>query len=306
MHRVGLAVKHTNPETKWVVDWRDLWVDNHIYPGLPVLRWYETFLEHRFHRHADLVTTVSEPLARVLHTKTGKQVETILNGFDPEDYETLPGRDFFPRDGIIRILYTGSIYKGKRDPTPLFAAIARLKETEGLGPERVRVLFAGPNADVSELAVENGVSEFCEYLGFLPREDALRAQRDADVLLFLEFEAPGVDGILTGKLFEYLFAGKFILGVGVTERTSAGRLMTDVGHGRAVGKDVGSIVAMLRSWLRDGVSPVAEDNQNEIRRFSREVQAMKMLEHINKQKNTDTTQGPTFEKCDSQSFPPKQ
>ncbi len=69
VHRIGLAVKRKRPETKWVVDWRDLWVDNHIYPGLPFLNLYEKVLETKFHRAADMITTVSEPLAEVLRTK---------------------------------------------------------------------------------------------------------------------------------------------------------------------------------------------------------------------------------------------
>jgi hypothetical protein len=36
-------------------------------------------------------------------------------------------------------------------------------------------------------------------------------QRDAHALIFLVFEPKNVDGILSGKLFEYLYSGAKIL-----------------------------------------------------------------------------------------------
>lgn len=277
VHRIGLAVKRQRPKSKWIVDWRDLWTDNHIYPGLPLLRSYEKLLEKQFHRTADLITTVSEPLARVLRAKTKTRVEVIFNGFDPEDYITLSKEPFFGKDGPLRLVYTGTIYIGKRDPSPLFHAIRNLKNSQGLTPDKLKVVFVGNTADVRRLAAESGVQEFCEEFGLLPRTEALRAQRDADVLLFLEFEAPGVDGVLTGKIFEYLFAQKFILGVGVSERTSAGNLIVTSGHGIAVGRDVTKIQASLEKWLSDGIPAISTNSSVGIEKFSRKEQAMKIL-----------------------------
>ena len=100
-----------------------------------------------------------------------------------------------------------------------------------------------PEAIVTQpkLPARVGVDQYCEYAGFLPRPEALRMQRDADLLLFLEFESPGVEGILTGKLFEYLAAGPQIWSVGVGSKSSAGCMINEYGRGRAFGKDVDAI-----------------------------------------------------------------
>src|SRR5690606_34909448 len=140
---------------------------------------------------------------------------------------------------VVRIVYTGSIYVGKQDPSPLFSALHNLKAQKKLSPERLQVIFAGATVDkVKSVAKLHDVEEFCQFLGFLSREDALRMQRDCDALLFLEYVSPGVDGILTGKLFEYLFSGRPILGVGGTEKTSAGALIVKSGRGQALGVEV--------------------------------------------------------------------
>lgn len=280
VHRVGQSIKKKDPQTKWILDWRDLWVDNHVYPGLPFFRNYEEALEKKFHDLADMLTTVSEPLADILRTKTNKRVEVIYNGFEPDEYADLPKEPFFSDGQCLHIVYTGTIYRGKQDPSPLFQAIAELKEEKKIGPEKVKILFAGADTDVADLACRYGVPEYYEFLGFLPRHDALRLQRDADVLLFLEFQAPGSDGILTGKLFEYLFAGKFILGIGVTKKTSAGELISNSGHGICLGRDVSAIKSVLIDWLSSGVPKVSDRSSEAIGNFSRKTQALKMLDYI--------------------------
>jgi glycosyltransferase involved in cell wall biosynthesis len=112
-HLVGYILKRRGKADRWGVDWRDLWTDNHIYPGLPLVRMVERYAEHKFHQHADVITTVSEPLAAKLRLKAGNKVKVIYNGFDPEDYENLPVARIFPEDGVFRIVYTGTLYPGK-------------------------------------------------------------------------------------------------------------------------------------------------------------------------------------------------
>jgi glycosyltransferase involved in cell wall biosynthesis len=280
-HRIGLALKKSGKARQWIVDWRDLWTDNHIFRGLFGLKWYEKYLEKQFHKYANLITTVSEPLAQILRAKTSTPVAVILNGFDPEDYTTLSQEPFFTTIETKHIVYTGSIYKGKRDPSPLFIAIQNLKDK--ISSTQLKVVFAGANVEqVKELAAEYEVLDYCDFAGFLPRQDALRMQRDADVLLFLEYEAPGVEGILTGKLFEYLFAGPEIIGVGVTPETSAGKLMLETQKGEAFGKDVQKIESKLLSLLENQKVQKEPDPEamQVIKQFEREIQAKKMLELV--------------------------
>lgn len=279
-HRVGLYLKKQKLAKKWVLDWRDLWVDNHIFSGLPLFKFYERHLERRFHELADLITTVSEPLADLIASKTNTPVTVIYNGFDSEDYDTLSKEPFFPDDRKIRIVYTGTIYPSKHDLTPLFSALQALKFGGNLTESDLQVVFAGSNvASVRNIAQEYRVEDLCCFSGFLARNDALRMQRDCDVLLFLGFESPGMDGILTGKLFEYLFAARPIMAVGVTEENSAGALILKSGRGVALGGDSGRIAEYLGSLLVKGKSSFFQSgNADEtIKIFEREKQAETML-----------------------------
>lgn len=278
VHFIGWMLKKKQRTNLWIADWRDLWTDNHMYPGLPLLRNMERWLEKKFNTTADVVTTVSEPLARNLAMRYQNNVQVIYNGFDEEDYAALPKQSIFPDDGKIRIVYTGSLYPGKRDPSPLFQAIALLSQEKILLPGMLEVIFASKLLDVARLAEQFGVSNHVTSLGFLPREQALCMQRDADVLLFLEFEAPGVEGILTGKLFEYLHAGPPILAIGISQNSTAGSIIHASGRGCALGGNIPAIKAWLEYLLNNRAPPPLSPAELDIQVFSRAAQVRKLLE----------------------------
>lgn len=283
VHRVGLHIKHLHPDTKWIVDWRDLWSQNHFFPGFWLFRAYERTLERRFHRHADLVTTVSKPLAEALKNVGAKNVGTVFNGFDPDDYATLPEECAFNSDGIFRILYSGTIYAEKQNPTLLFKAIAALDAEGSINPLKLRVVFAGPFSDICNLAKHYGVADYVEYAGFLPRRLALRMQRDTDMLLFLGLKNHDNKGILTGKLFEYLYVNKPIIALDVGKDSEIGAMLEQVGSNIIETKEqlmqvLSTAIVKQQSWR--GYS-------SEITEFSRHVQAVKMLDMLANAKETE-------------------
>jgi hypothetical protein len=167
VHRIGLALKKKRPDIKWIVDWRDLWTKNHLFPGLKIFHRYERYLENKFHQNADLITTVSNPLADILRSMTKKRVETIYNGFDPEDYLGIKTK-LRKENNSFTVVYTGTFYRGFQNLSPLFEAIANLKEKELITPDDLKVQFAGVNADVSDIAKKYNILDFYLYLGFIP------------------------------------------------------------------------------------------------------------------------------------------
>ncbi len=272
---------------RWVADYRDLWIENHVWVG----KWPFTVLERVLEKkyvgtRADLITTVSVPLAKVLQKKFRAPVHVIENGFDEDDYNT----DFFPyfTEKKRRIVYTGTIYPEKRDPSPLFAAISTLAdESEEICrkmDEGLEVLFFGDeNEWLNNLIREHRVQRWVKYQGKVGRGEALRIQKQADLLLFLEWDNGAVDGILTGKLFEYLAMRKPILGVGVSSRTSPGALMEEAGVGCAVGSDMVKIRRVLCHLLEGHAPFPVTPNEDVIQRYTRRKQAERLLEIMERQ-----------------------
>ena len=60
---------------------------------------------------------------------------------------------------------------------------------------------------------ENGLSESFKFHSPISRSDSIQKQRLADILLFLPWDDVKQKGILTGKIFEYIGAGRPILSI---------------------------------------------------------------------------------------------
>ena len=230
---------------------------------------------------ADMLMTVSDPLNSYIKKRyPNKEVYTCENGFDLEDQIDIPDTNYFPDDGKIRLIYTGTIYAGKQDPSPLFAAIKELKKQGMHISEKLEVLFYGSSlGNLSELVQKYDLHDVVKRPGFVDRTTILHIQKSADALIFLEWEDPTVDGILTGKLFEYFYSGTPILGIGVTTNTLPGRLIEESGTGVALGRDVNSIYSILLNLINQkGI--YYNPDVNLLRNYTREEQARRLLDKV--------------------------
>jgi len=248
-----LARRHRLP---WVGELRDLWVSS---PYYDYPRWRRA-LERRLERHvlrdvAGLVT-VSEPLAKVLRQENSAPVAVVLNGYDPDDYSP-PPESLASTEPLV-ITYTGIVYPGRRDPAPLFAAIARL----GWGPEQVRVRFYGRKLEgVAPLAAKYGMEDVVEVHEPVSFAQSTALQQASDILLLLLWNDPEEEGVFTGKLFEYLGARRPILSLGLENGVAADLIRKrQAGY---VGNDPAAIASQLESWraekLSAGIPALAAD-----------------------------------------------
>jgi len=278
-HLVGYRLKKKGKARFWIADYRDLWTGSHMFCGMWPFSLIEKYMERRFNRLADQITTVSEPLADYLkeNYKTQK-VAVIENGFDRDDLKGLDPESIFV-ENKVNIVYTGNIYPKFRDPSPLFEAVNRIKHSEKSALlANLEIIFVGNNEKaVIELAKKHKINEYVNCQGMVARKDALRMQRDAHALLFLESDNVNAKGVLTGKLFEYINSGTQIWGVGVTEKSSSGRLIHDSGCGILFGTNVEKLEKNLVNLLAERVKYKISPNSKVIDKFDRRSLADKML-----------------------------
>ncbi|NQE44520.1 hypothetical protein C5S31_00680, partial [ANME-1 cluster archaeon GoMg2] len=115
------------------------------------------------------------------------------------------------------IVYTGNLYRGKRDPEPLLKAIQKLILEGIIEPDEVVIDFYGYDEGWLERDVERyGLQDIVRVHGVIPREEALKKQREAQILLLLTWNDPTERGVYTGKVFEYLAARRPILSMGIS------------------------------------------------------------------------------------------
>lgn len=272
----SLLKKKTN--CFWVADYRDLWYGNDFVVSQGMFAFVEEKVERTCVSKADLITAVSTELSKDLNARFSSDVVTIENGFDPDDLDNI--ETYTWPDKKIRLMYSGQIYAGKRDPAPLLDALLRLQNRYPNLAQRLEVLFYGWNLDeldrqVDDLTLHDVVSVNAPK----PRKEILGLQRSVDALIFLDWNDPKVNGVLTGKLFEYFFSGKPIIGISSTADSAAGKLMLNLGVGYPTGNSVDKIVEVIDSLLNGQTLGYGPDYEK-IQQFTRQRLANKMLDTI--------------------------
>jgi len=280
VHLLGRQIKRKGFAKQWITDYRDLWSNSYLYPGLFPFNQIERILERRCLRDVDLITTVSDGLADSLRTiHHNKRIEVIENGFNADDFPSLPQERIFPNDGKIRLVYTGTIHPHKQNPSPLFQAIAALAKDQPL--PQLELIFVGADlGGLSKLTEKYQVEQWVSIRGVVERTKALQMQRDADVLLFFLLNDDCVEGAFSGKLFEYLISKTPIIAIGAQTTDCSQRLIEQVGAGITLGCDVEKI----KRWLIDlleGKQPLSYTAKEELlQRYERKYLAEKLLTFV--------------------------
>ncbi|MBO1769488.1 glycosyltransferase [Agrococcus sp. TF02-05] len=213
---LGAAIARAR-DAALVVDYRDLLATGPYYEHGPVRRFIDTWVEERLVTRAALLAGVSAPMVGDLESKFGVPSVTVMNGFEPREFETF---SYEPSGTALRIVYCGAIYPGRRDPSALFEAIRILQEEDA--GVHVRVDFYGRNLDeVSLAAARYGVEESVFVHGQVEHAESLRLQAEADLLLLLLWNDPREAGVLSGKLFEYIGARRPVLMLGLETGAAA-------------------------------------------------------------------------------------
>ncbi|MCQ4346604.1 hypothetical protein NGA35_03965 [Pseudomonas stutzeri] len=280
-HLIAKEMKIANPAMKWVADYRDLWSQDKLGAVDPAHVQEEEHLElESVGRFADAITTVSDELARSLKELLKKDVSVITNGFDITEELLRNNIEQHARNPVrpLRIVHTGTLFRVRRDPTPLLSAIRQLQEDGAIAPGDISVDFYGERAELAgELSKSPEYSSFIRMMGHVDRERALQAQREAGLLLLAEGSAPEAKGILTGKVFEYISSGTPILSIGSGPDSAIYKLLNDTSTGFCAGTDTKKIKSVLLAALNGEKLEWYAPDTRTIMNFSRKSQAELML-----------------------------
>lgn len=285
-HFIAAKIKEKIPSIKWIADYRDLWSIRHNSDMTASQARKEKLLEKSTLANADILMTVSKPLATELSVFLEKNVSTVFNGFDAEwaDAEKKIGLGFGKEiaKGKIDIVYTGMIYPGWRDPAPLFLAVNNLIQSNKINKHQVEIHFYGQRQPgLYELVKEKSAESFVKIHGHVSREAALHAQEKAGLLLLLESGEEVAKGVLTGKIFEYMVSGVPILSLGSKKDSAIGEIISETGVGVVCADDVDKIEKSIIQVLQGKVDGIYSPNLEAISQYSRKVQAENLLNQLN-------------------------
>jgi glycosyltransferase involved in cell wall biosynthesis len=255
IHFVGAAVQKA-AGARWLADLRDPIVANqHRRADTTATRARQAVNEQLARlvaRRADGISCVSEAIAdEVRGLDPGGIVRTIANGCDFDDFA---GLEYRPATRF-RITHTGSFF-GKRDPRPFLQAL------HDSGLDAVARFVGDFRSTDRDWAESLDLGERLQLIDYAPHGESLRLQRDSEALLLLVPDAAGRGkGVLSGKVFEYLAAGRPILAA-VPPDGAAAELIQETRAGVVVPPDdvdrIRSALDELHARFLDGGLPNVE------------------------------------------------
>ena len=211
MHLIAQKL-HQKNDVKWIADFRDPWTDLYYANEFHQLNFAKNKnqkLEKLVLQKADCILTVSKTLKKEF-TKIADKVELITNGFDDEVLE-FSETDL---DKKFSISYIGLLPK-QSNPTNLFKVLKELCDENDEFLNDLELNFIGDISDeVKTEIMSNSLEKNANFVGYVSHQKAIEYQKKAQVLLLLIPNVKKSEGILTGKLFEYLTTQRPILAIG--------------------------------------------------------------------------------------------
>lgn len=272
-HVLGLILKRLTGKP-WIMDLRDPWT-------LEPLNWYlraggarlslERWIERICFGSADAIVATTEEAAlkyRELYPGRAGRIHWIPNGFDARELEAArssvsPGAYLEGLgEGCFVISHLGTFCR--YTDTPAFPrgfldAVKTLAAQGILTSRTCRIVFAGSmNRETERLIARYDLGGLISMTGPVPHVEALRIMLRSDLLLLYD---PNTEGnyYIHGKLYEYLAAGRWILGV--LPAGAARALLKRSGRAIAIAKDDGEEISrvLVRALRERGRPPTRED-----------------------------------------------
>ncbi len=245
-----LSRKYSLP---WVADFRDPWISLYLRNSpTPLHRSIHRRMERSISR-ADVVLVTTDWHKEVLEERyPHSRVVKIANGYIQEDFAGIDCRP--SREEMFHITHCGMLTLG-RSSAPILKGLSLLAERHPGLIDRIRVRFIGPRESGNEQWVEHfGLERMVEFVDNLPHSKCVEMEAESHVLLLIKHDDPRYRGLVPGKLFEYIGAGRPILAV--VPEGEAGNIVERLNRGEVAGisdpEDIAAKIFKMYSLFSEG------------------------------------------------------
>ena len=287
-HLIGAALQKKSG-LPWIADFRDPMAQpEHGYPADPATFASFVAIEQAAAAQASRLVFTTPGAQRdyaARYPAAAARMSLLENGYDEESFAGAPAAAPDPAgERPLVLLHSGIVYPAERDPTQLFAALGRLQREGRLTPAQLRIRFraAVHDAMLRDTAKAHGAEGFIEIAPPVPYREALAEMLGIDALLVMQ--AANCNAQIPAKLYEYLRAGRPILGLtdasGDTAWALRGAGIADIvalDSADAIAAALPDFVARLRAGQ---VAPAGADAVTRASRQSRTAELAGMLEQL--------------------------
>ncbi|MFN0276090.1 MAG: glycosyltransferase family 4 protein [Chitinophagales bacterium] len=278
-HLIAKGIKE-RLNVNWVADFRDPWTQIDFYDQLMLSKAADAkhrLLEKSVFQTADRVVTVSENWAKEMEKIRGKKVDIITNGFDTSDYD---GSNI-EIDKMFSITHSGMM-NADRNVDVLWRTLSKICSESIEFKKDLLIRLIGKNdANVYQSIETYNLKENLELIDYLPHKEVSIRQKQSAVNLLPINNTPNFLGIIPGKLFEYLAAGRPILLIGPASGDSA-KIISETHAGYICGyDDIQNCKEIILKMYTNFKAGTLKINSQGIQKYSRENLAEVYAELLN-------------------------
>jgi glycosyltransferase involved in cell wall biosynthesis len=199
----------------WVADLRDLWNLNPYIKHNFIRNYFEKRLEAKTFKTVDALTTTTELAKQTLQSiHPNKKIVSVVSGFDPQDFEKTEQTEYSEK---LTLMYAGSLYSGKRDPSILFNAVSQLINENKMDSNKISIDFYGDTTNLQELSQKYNIPNNVNIHGRITQQEVLQHQMNSDVLLLISWMNESEKMFIPGKIYDCIGCKKPILSIGYEE-----------------------------------------------------------------------------------------
>ena len=218
---IGLKLKEQY-DVNWIADLRDPWTDIYYYKKMNhtvLAKNIDARYESAVIEQADKIVVVSDFIKHLFLKKSSKidpaKIYVIPNGYDEDDFKDV--NPLLDKASLI-IAYNGTL----SNDYPIEPFIEALKKViDSTTDIAVKLQFTG---SVSEEIIQHIIKiipNHCVFNGHVSHKKSVEILQNSDISLLLIPDVANNEGILTGKLFEYLAAENPIICIGPKQGNAA-------------------------------------------------------------------------------------
>ena len=212
LHLIGLRLKEKFPSLHWIADFRDPWTTIGYHSQLRLTKRSvrkHLEMERTVLQTADTLIVTSPSTQREFQAKTSCPIEVITNGYDDDFPTQTPSLSPY-----FLLSHIGSLLS-ERNPEPLWQVLSEMTKEQPDFRRDLRLCLAGKVSDEVLTSLQKWqLTDYLELKDYISHTEAIVLQRQSQLLLLLEINHPKTEGIIPGKLFEYMASQRPILALG--------------------------------------------------------------------------------------------
>jgi len=220
---IGLQLRQRF-KLKWIADLRDPWTDIYYYHKMNhtlIAKSIDKNYERKVIETADGLVVVSDFIKKQFTTKTllnvGNKFMILPNGYDEKNFQTGIKNDSIKNDNFV-ISYNGTIAADY--PINVFIDACKMLFENNIDT-KIKIQFTGRADAQTQKKLREAFVEKVQFTNHVTHAKSIEILLESNLLLLIIPEVKDNEGILTGKLFEYLAAQKTVLCIGPVNGNAA-------------------------------------------------------------------------------------